>query len=97
MSRNIEIIDLNELKLDVEYSVKKYRRSFGTTGIVFTLQISENNIEKYIQIKEGPVHEYLKHKNDKTKFTIMRTSKNFTEPQIIIDNMGKWVNLTSVN
>ena len=97
MVPNIEILELNDLKLEVEYEVKRYKQIYGSCGLIFIIQIVKDNVDTYIAIRNGILYDYLKNKTDKSKFTIMRTNKDSAEPHIVMDNIGKWINLIPSN
>ena len=92
---NIQISELTDLELDVEYGVRKYKQVYGSCGLMFIIQAvkSGSNTPIYVQVRDGNLHEYLVNKTDEYRFIIKRENAENCDSHIIIDNCGKWVNL----
>ena len=98
------LYNLNELPIDVTYTVVKSKRLHGTCGYYYICRMKQNNFIAYtdavgilasqninVKVTSGALYDYIENKLDNYKFTALKTRDIDDNIVFNINNMSDWI------
>ena len=93
---SVVISELSDLSLNNLYTVTHYIKCRGSCGHYYFVKIEhfESSEQKTVVVRpNNNLYDYLQHKANSFKFTIMRVQNHLNESYMIVDGNGSWIEL----
>ena len=97
------VYNIDELPIDVMYTVVKSKRLHGSCGYYYILRMRQNGLANpdaegilasqyiHIGVTSGSVYDYIENKLDNYKFTVVRTTDIDGNIVFNINNRNEWI------